>query len=117
MRSSNLVTLAFAICGAALAIPPLPALPRALDLPSGWVDDTPSPTAEYEASNTPDCSAIEEYCKCLDGDFNCETDPSCEWCRDHDAWKDPPPPSSSNSTSTPPATSTLTSTPLSTSTT
>ncbi|KAI0548927.1 hypothetical protein F4679DRAFT_289509 [Xylaria curta] len=28
----------------------------------------------------PDCPAIETYCTHCNGDFNCETDPRCEWC-------------------------------------
>ncbi|KAI0409930.1 hypothetical protein F4802DRAFT_6949 [Xylaria palmicola] len=31
----------------------------------------------------PDCHAIENYCKHCNGDFNCETDPRCEWCYQH----------------------------------
>ncbi|KAI1743230.1 hypothetical protein F4680DRAFT_409583 [Xylaria scruposa] len=32
----------------------------------------------------PDCPAIESYCTNCNGDFNCETDPRCEWCYEHD---------------------------------
>ncbi|KAH8161783.1 hypothetical protein CIB48_g6460 [Xylaria polymorpha] len=28
----------------------------------------------------PDCPAIKAYCTHCNGDFNCETDPRCEWC-------------------------------------
>ncbi|KAI8955671.1 hypothetical protein F4801DRAFT_275330 [Xylaria longipes] len=31
----------------------------------------------------PDCPAIEAYCTHCNGDFNCETDPRCEWCYAH----------------------------------
>ncbi|KAI1290958.1 hypothetical protein F5Y03DRAFT_401044 [Xylaria venustula] len=32
---------------------------------------------------TPDCPSIKEYCTHCNGDFNCETDPRCEWCWEH----------------------------------
>ncbi|GAW25665.1 hypothetical protein SAMD00023353_1002750 [Rosellinia necatrix] len=32
----------------------------------------------------PDCPSIEYYCKHCNDDFNCETDPRCEWCYQHD---------------------------------
>ncbi|KAI1756844.1 hypothetical protein F4782DRAFT_283170 [Xylaria castorea] len=31
----------------------------------------------------PDCPAIEAYCTHCNGDFNCQTDPRCEWCYAH----------------------------------
>ncbi|KAI1119032.1 hypothetical protein F5Y14DRAFT_119335 [Nemania sp. NC0429] len=32
----------------------------------------------------PDCPSLESYCTHCNGDFNCETDPRCEWCYEHD---------------------------------
>ncbi|KAI0466679.1 hypothetical protein F4859DRAFT_497001 [Xylaria cf. heliscus] len=31
----------------------------------------------------PDCPALKAYCTNCNGDFNCETDPRCEWCYEH----------------------------------
>ncbi|KAF2967943.1 hypothetical protein GQX73_g5629 [Xylaria multiplex] len=31
----------------------------------------------------PNCEALKEYCTHCNGDFNCETDPRCEWCYEH----------------------------------
>ncbi|KAI2641014.1 hypothetical protein GGS21DRAFT_487343 [Xylaria nigripes] len=31
----------------------------------------------------PDCPSLKDYCTHCNGDFNCETDPRCEWCYDH----------------------------------
>ncbi|KAI0538886.1 hypothetical protein GGR58DRAFT_500673 [Xylaria digitata] len=31
----------------------------------------------------PDCPAIKDYCTHCHGDFNCQTDPRCEWCYKH----------------------------------
>ncbi|KAI1177284.1 hypothetical protein F4777DRAFT_577091 [Nemania sp. FL0916] len=31
----------------------------------------------------PDCAKLEHYCKNCNGDFNCETDPRCEWCEEN----------------------------------
>ncbi|KAI1361431.1 hypothetical protein F5Y08DRAFT_342682 [Xylaria arbuscula] len=28
----------------------------------------------------PNCPAIKDYCTHCNGDFNCQTDPRCEWC-------------------------------------
>ncbi|KAI2620479.1 hypothetical protein GGR54DRAFT_100115 [Hypoxylon sp. NC1633] len=74
MRTVDVLTLALTLCGAALAIPP--------------PTHTPIPTAAgvVNAAADPDCASIEEYCKCKDDDFQCETDPNCEWCRAHNAW-------------------------------
>ncbi|KAI1138104.1 hypothetical protein F5Y05DRAFT_413418 [Hypoxylon sp. FL0543] len=82
MRSSTILAIALATCSAALAVPPRSALPP--------------PTVGFGAESTPDCAAIKDYCKCLDADFNCETDPRCEWCREHNAWNNPPPPAPSS---------------------
>ncbi|KAI0975297.1 hypothetical protein F4678DRAFT_322290 [Xylaria arbuscula] len=32
---------------------------------------------------TPDCPALKAYCTHCNGDFNCESDPRCEWCYEH----------------------------------
>ncbi|KAI0444381.1 hypothetical protein F4803DRAFT_511716, partial [Xylaria telfairii] len=31
----------------------------------------------------PNCPVLKEYCTHCNGDFNCETDPRCEWCYEH----------------------------------
>ncbi|KAI8961266.1 hypothetical protein F5Y11DRAFT_348663 [Daldinia sp. FL1419] len=85
MHSSTLA-LALAICGSVVAVA----------VPASNVAPTPvTPVAEFESSATPDCTSIEEYCKCKDDDFQCETNPNCEWCREHNAWGDQGPTTSS----------------------
>ncbi|KAI0877173.1 hypothetical protein GGS24DRAFT_159719 [Hypoxylon argillaceum] len=32
----------------------------------------------------PDCPSLKSYCTTCNDDFNCETDPRCEWCYEHD---------------------------------
>ncbi|KAI1279334.1 hypothetical protein F5Y07DRAFT_40457 [Xylaria sp. FL0933] len=32
----------------------------------------------------PDCDSLKDYCTHCNGDFNCETDPRCEWCYEND---------------------------------
>ncbi|KAI1398021.1 hypothetical protein F4819DRAFT_489946 [Hypoxylon fuscum] len=91
MRSSSFLALAAMLCGAVVAVPaptrtPLPSVTRAQELAA--------------ADGTPDCAALEDYCQCHDDDFNCETNPSCEWCREHNAWGDQPPPPPSQTTTT-----------------
>ncbi|KAI1102480.1 hypothetical protein F4804DRAFT_334233 [Jackrogersella minutella] len=80
MQPSSLLALALALCGAALAVP------APTTLPTVTVSPVPTTVEIAAAMTTPDCASLEEYCKCEDGDFNCETDPSCEWCREHNAW-------------------------------
>ncbi|KAI1374231.1 hypothetical protein F4677DRAFT_447555 [Hypoxylon crocopeplum] len=75
MRTSSLITLALALCGAALAVPS----------PTRIVKSLPNPVVRPAAEDSPDCDSIKEYCKCTDDDFQCETNPNCEWCREH-AW-------------------------------
>ncbi|KAI1128750.1 hypothetical protein F5Y10DRAFT_264782 [Nemania abortiva] len=31
----------------------------------------------------PDCPSLKAYCTNCGDDFNCETDPRCEWCYEH----------------------------------
>ncbi|KAI0169989.1 hypothetical protein GGR52DRAFT_574035 [Hypoxylon sp. FL1284] len=85
MHTSNLLVLALALCNAAVAAP----------APTRTLVPVPSPAVELAAamsSHTPNCAAIENYCKCQNEDFQCETDVDCEWCRDHHAWDNHPPP-------------------------
>ncbi|KAI1415033.1 hypothetical protein F5Y13DRAFT_187720 [Hypoxylon sp. FL1857] len=110
MRPSYLIALALTMCGGALARP----------RPSRVTYLSATRVVEHEPATTPDCAAIEEYCKCLDGDFDCQTDPSCEWCRDHNAWQSPtsaPPPPPSSTTSKPASSSEPAATPQPTTTT
>ncbi|KAI1384239.1 uncharacterized protein F4822DRAFT_64359 [Hypoxylon trugodes] len=76
MHSTILLTIAFALCGTVLASP----APTRVGIPAASAVEVHAP------EGTPDCTALEEYCKCKTEDFNCQTDPSCEWCRDHNAW-------------------------------
>ncbi|KAI1652793.1 hypothetical protein F4813DRAFT_400580 [Daldinia decipiens] len=85
MHSSSFLALALAICGGVVAVA----------VPSNTAPIPPTPVAEFAAAATPDCTSIEEYCKCKDDDFQCETNLNCEWCRDHNAWGDENPTSSS----------------------
>ncbi|KAI0853461.1 hypothetical protein F5Y00DRAFT_257482 [Daldinia vernicosa] len=85
MHSSSFFALALAICGGVVAVA----------VPSNTARTPPTPVEFAAAGNTPDCASIEEYCKCKDDDFQCETNSSCEWCRDHNAWGDEGPTSSS----------------------
>ncbi|KAK6948915.1 hypothetical protein Daesc_008986 [Daldinia eschscholtzii] len=100
MHSSNFFALALAICGSVAAVA----------FPSNTIPTPPTPVlAAWAPSDSPDCASIEEYCKCKDEydlqfslvlprprlfDFQCETNPNCEWCRDHNAWGDQNPTSS-----------------------
>ncbi|KAI0377532.1 hypothetical protein F5Y04DRAFT_284822 [Hypomontagnella monticulosa] len=79
MHSTSILSLALALCGAVLAIP---AAPMKTGVAKLQVPD-------------PDCAALQEYCKCKNDDFQCETDVDCEWCRAHHAWDSP---TSTNST-------------------
>ncbi|KAI3324659.1 hypothetical protein HD806DRAFT_51569 [Xylariaceae sp. AK1471] len=36
----------------------------------------------------PDCVSLKDYCTNCNDDFNCETDPRCEWCYEHDKFGD-----------------------------
>ncbi|KAI1259200.1 hypothetical protein F5Y18DRAFT_313384 [Xylariaceae sp. FL1019] len=38
------------------------------------------PNAVAIIMTTPDCAPLESYCTHCNGDFNCQTDPRCEWC-------------------------------------
>ncbi|KAI2469596.1 hypothetical protein F4781DRAFT_215652 [Annulohypoxylon bovei var. microspora] len=77
MRSSSLVALALALCGAVIAAP----------APTGTITPAPTGVVAAAAEDTPDCAALQHYCEsCSGDDFNCETDPNCEWCRAHNAW-------------------------------
>ncbi|KAI1436816.1 hypothetical protein GGR50DRAFT_692781 [Xylaria sp. CBS 124048] len=38
----------------------------------------------------PDCPSLLQYCTHCDEDFNCETDPRCEWCYEHGGFDDSP---------------------------
>ncbi|KAI1464336.1 uncharacterized protein F4812DRAFT_462751 [Daldinia caldariorum] len=85
MHSSSSFALALAICGGVVA----------LAVPSSTIAGPATPVAAaWAPSDSPDCTTIEEYCKCKDDDFQCETNPNCEWCRDHNAWGDQNPTSS-----------------------
>ncbi|KAI1479082.1 hypothetical protein F4774DRAFT_410156 [Daldinia eschscholtzii] len=85
MHSSTFFALALAICGSVDAVA----------FPSNTTPTPPTPVlAAWAPSDSPDCASIEEYCKCKDDDFQCETNPNCEWCRDHNAWGDQNPTSS-----------------------
>ncbi|KAI1454682.1 hypothetical protein F4805DRAFT_460496 [Annulohypoxylon moriforme] len=93
MRQSTLLAAALACCGAVIAAPP--AMPPT-------ITQAPAPDAvEFAAaSSTPDCTKIQQYCSsCSSDDFNCETDPNCEWCRAH-VWDSTTSSSTSTSTST-----------------
>ncbi|KAI1334594.1 hypothetical protein F5Y15DRAFT_285461 [Xylariaceae sp. FL0016] len=47
----------------------------------------PSPVVQFDPLSTPNCSAIQDRCEnCPEDDFDCESDPSCEWCFDHDGF-------------------------------
>ncbi|KAI0509082.1 hypothetical protein F5B22DRAFT_649358 [Xylaria bambusicola] len=49
-------------------------------------DSTATNTDTYEPDlvtfvmTVPNCPAIKDYCTHCNGDFNCDTDPRCEWC-------------------------------------
>ncbi|KAI8622953.1 hypothetical protein F5Y19DRAFT_29555 [Xylariaceae sp. FL1651] len=36
----------------------------------------------------PDCNEIKDYCTNCNGDFNCESDPRCEWCYENGGFGD-----------------------------
>lgn len=56
MHSSSFFALALAICGGVVAVA----------VPSNTAPIPPTPVAEFAAAATPDCTSIEEYCKCKD---------------------------------------------------
>ncbi|KAI2604191.1 uncharacterized protein GGS25DRAFT_451298 [Hypoxylon fragiforme] len=94
MRS--LLSLTIALLGATTAVLAVPTPTPKLITESS--STTPTPVQITGAvDNSPDCASLEEYCKCKDDDFQCETNPSCEWCREHDAW---PPASTTTATTT-----------------
>ncbi|KAI1768142.1 hypothetical protein GGR53DRAFT_462667 [Hypoxylon sp. FL1150] len=80
MQTSSILALALAICGTAIAVP------------AASPSQIPEAASIKLASNTPNCTALVDYCKCTDGDFDCETNPSCEWCEEN-VWDNPPAPS------------------------
>ncbi|KAI1205666.1 uncharacterized protein F4807DRAFT_278944 [Annulohypoxylon truncatum] len=102
MRSSSLLAITFALYGAVLAAPPATS-PTTTQAPA------PNAVESAHAGNTPDCTSIEHYCKtCSSDDFNCETDPNCEWCRAHSAWYTSSSTSSTSPSSSSPTTMTTT---------
>ncbi|KAI1816852.1 hypothetical protein GGS20DRAFT_535774, partial [Poronia punctata] len=47
----------------------------------------PSPSSHHLVTfvmTEPDCDSLKTYCTSCNGDFNCETDPRCEWCDEND---------------------------------
>ncbi|KAL7620805.1 hypothetical protein AAE478_009803 [Parahypoxylon ruwenzoriense] len=72
-----------------IPVPPPP-------LPPAFAARAPLP----RLSDGPNCTEIEEYCKhCGEDDFQCETNPNCEWCFEHGGFDHPPKSSSSSSSS------------------
>ncbi|KAI0006597.1 hypothetical protein F4779DRAFT_556185 [Xylariaceae sp. FL0662B] len=62
---------------------------RAIAAPSPTWNPAPDPVlAARAAEDGPDCKSIEDYCTHCNGDFNCETDPRCEWCYENDGFGD-----------------------------
>ncbi|KAI0203581.1 hypothetical protein F4808DRAFT_457851 [Astrocystis sublimbata] len=45
-------------------------------------DNDPS-VVTFDVGRDPDCSAIKYYCTHCNGNFDCDTDPRCDWCRAH----------------------------------
>ncbi|KAI6082839.1 hypothetical protein F4821DRAFT_263520 [Hypoxylon rubiginosum] len=76
MQTSSILALVLATCGTAIAVPAA----------------SPSTPGAVKIASPIDCTALVDYCKCLDGNFDCETDPDCEWCREN-VWDIPPSPS------------------------
>ncbi|GAW11559.1 hypothetical protein ANO14919_009060 [Xylariales sp. No.14919] len=50
--------------------------------------DTQQPGLVTLIMSEPDCPSIKDYCTHCNGDFNCETDPRCEWCYKHKQFGD-----------------------------
>ncbi|OTB01322.1 hypothetical protein M426DRAFT_14629 [Hypoxylon sp. CI-4A] len=83
MHTTNIFALALALCSSTvLAVPAAAASVSITRIPK----PPPSAVDVFDAFNTPNCASLQDYCKCQNDDFDCETNPSCEWCRDHDAW-------------------------------
>ncbi|KAI0881610.1 uncharacterized protein GGS22DRAFT_192246 [Annulohypoxylon maeteangense] len=75
MRSASLLAAAIALCGVVLAAPPAP---------SPTITQAPAAVHTAAARGTPNCTSIQHYCSsCGSEDFDCETDPRCEWCSAH----------------------------------
>ncbi|KAI1497009.1 hypothetical protein F5X99DRAFT_413544 [Biscogniauxia marginata] len=76
----HLVTLLVSIAAIAIA--------SAVAAPTATLERTDAAAVAdpaVAARSTPDCKALKEYCtNCQD--FQCETNPGCEWCYEHDAF-------------------------------
>ncbi|KAI1076206.1 hypothetical protein F5B20DRAFT_594265 [Whalleya microplaca] len=53
-----------------------------------WIPAPDHAVVAAAESDTPDCPSIKDYCTHCNGDFNCETDPRCEWCYENDQFGD-----------------------------
>ncbi|KAI0599038.1 hypothetical protein F4775DRAFT_591825 [Biscogniauxia sp. FL1348] len=79
MHSNTFFFVVLALGVASVAAAPTP---EPTPLSSSSSSSIIPPTAQ----STPDCNALKQYCTNCNGNFNCETDPGCEWCYEHDGF-------------------------------
>ncbi|KAI0433858.1 hypothetical protein F5Y09DRAFT_338225 [Xylaria sp. FL1042] len=75
MHFTTIVALAFAALAAAA--------PSDSANNQGSIKAREPKVATFDKSE-PDCDKLKDYCTHCNGDFDCETNPSCEWCYEND---------------------------------
>ncbi|KAI1347502.1 hypothetical protein F5Y01DRAFT_329616 [Xylaria sp. FL0043] len=78
MQFTTIVALAFAALAAATPSTPLKNHGSSSSINAG------EPKLVTFVMTEPDCGSLKDYCTHCNGDFNCETDPRCEWCYEND---------------------------------
>ncbi|KAI0799179.1 hypothetical protein GGR55DRAFT_702231 [Xylaria sp. FL0064] len=76
MQFTTIVALAFAALAAASPSAPLKNQGNSIN--------AREPKVVTFVMTEPDCDSLKDYCTHCNGDFNCETDPRCEWCYEND---------------------------------